>query len=96
MISQQINRFYSAIESSEISFCRNLNQIRSTIRDHGNLIDRHTIMARRLVSRYFSSNIRFGCFSAILGARKHERPRQLFKDRAYARLELFFFDLILL
>lgn len=35
-------------------------------------------------------------FSAILGARKHEGPRRLIKDRAYARLELFFFDLILL
>ncbi|CAF4415383.1 unnamed protein product, partial [Rotaria sp. Silwood2] len=58
---------------------RNLNQIRSTIRDHGNLIDRHTIMAR----------------SAILGARKYERPQRLFKDRIYARLELFMFDLIL-
>ncbi|CAF3465003.1 unnamed protein product [Rotaria sp. Silwood1] len=58
---------------------RNLNQIRSTIRDHGNLIDRHTIMAR----------------SAILGARKYERPQRLFKDRIYARLELFIFDLIL-
>ncbi|CAF1930498.1 unnamed protein product [Rotaria magnacalcarata] len=58
---------------------RNLNQIRSTIRDHGNLIDRHTIMAR----------------SAILGARKYETPQRLIKDRIYARLELFMFDLIL-
>ncbi|CAF0763225.1 unnamed protein product [Rotaria sordida] len=58
---------------------RNLNQIRSTIRDHGNLIDRHTIMAR----------------SAILGARKYEKPQRFFKDRFYARLELFIFDLIL-
>ncbi|UJR36819.1 hypothetical protein I4U23_029533 [Adineta vaga] len=58
---------------------RNLNQIRSTIRDHGNLIDRHTIMAR----------------SAILGARKQEGPHRFMKDRIYARFELFLFDLIL-
>ena len=35
-------------------------------------------------------------FSAILGARKHEGPRRLIKDRVYARFELFFFDMILL
>jgi len=35
-------------------------------------------------------------FSAILGARKHEGPNRLFKDRMKAHLELFLFDLILL
>ena len=47
--------------------CRNLNQIRSTIRDHGNLIDRHTIMARRFV--LFKNNdgrIRFLSFGIVL------------------------------
>jgi hypothetical protein len=39
---------------------------------------------------------RFRLFSAILGARKHEGPHRLFKDRVYARLELVLFDLILL
>ncbi|CAF1653308.1 unnamed protein product, partial [Didymodactylos carnosus] len=47
----------------------NLNQIRSIIRDHGNLIDRHTIMAR----------------SAIMGVRKHElvNKRRLWMDRLF-------------
>ncbi len=31
-----------------------------------------------------------------MGARKHEGPHRLFKDRIKARLELFLFDLILL
>ncbi|CAF1292494.1 unnamed protein product [Rotaria sp. Silwood1] len=70
---------FKQLPDTLILVLRNLNQIRSTIRDHGNLIDRHTIMAR----------------SAILGARKYERPQRLFKDRIYARLELFIFDLIL-
>lgn len=43
---------FSPLEKKEnieriVDFYRNLNQIRSTIRDHGNLVDRHTIMARR-------------------------------------------------
>ena len=35
-------------------------------------------------------------FSAILGARNYERPHWSFKDRIYARLELFLFDLLIL
>ncbi|CAF0809176.1 unnamed protein product [Adineta ricciae] len=75
----QVIDVFKQLPDKLILVLRNLNQIRSTIRDHGNLIDRHTIMAR----------------SAILGARKHEGPRRLLKDRIYARLELLLFDLIL-
>ncbi|CAF3442623.1 unnamed protein product [Rotaria socialis] len=75
----EVNHVFKQLPDKLILVLRNLNQIRSTIRDHGNLIDRHTIMAR----------------SAILGARKYETPQRLIKDRIYARLELFMFDLIL-
>ncbi|CAF3588152.1 unnamed protein product [Adineta steineri] len=75
----EVIHVFKQLPDKLILVLRNLNQIRSTIRDHGNLIDRHTIMAR----------------SAILGARKNEEAHRLFKDRIYAHLELVLFDLIL-
>jgi len=78
-IQDSVLRTLYDMPRSLLMIFRNLNQIRSTIRDHGNLIDRHTIMAR----------------SAILGARKHEGVPKSLKDRIYARFELIFFDTIL-
>jgi hypothetical protein len=43
-----------------VYFLRNLNTIRSIVHDHGNLIDRHTIMARSAIYGSYKDKLRLG------------------------------------
>lgn len=43
-----------------LNFIRNLNTIRAIIHDHGNLIDRHTLMARSAIYGSYKDQLKMG------------------------------------